>query len=266
MRVFATSDIHVDYAANFDWLRSLSVYDFTEDILILAGDVSDNLALIAESLELLLGKFRKVCFVPGNHELWVKGSEFNCSLEKFAAIKDLCKEIQVISECHREGDITFVPLYSWYDYSFAAFDEKLKRAWRDYRCCVWPAYLNDNPQINKHFLEMNLPVLQQTNKVVISYSHFVPRIDLMPKRIPLKKRNIYPVLGSVSLGMQVTQLKPDVHIYGHSHVNQAIDIEGIHYVNNAFGYPSELRIARKRLHCIYQHGQLQTDTLTGRPN
>jgi len=264
MRVYAISDIHVDYSANLAWLRSLSDDDFTEDILILAGDVTDDIGLLTESLELVISKFRKVCFVPGNHELWVKGSEYNCSLEKFVAIKALCNELQVISDCHTETKFTFVPLYSWYDYSFATPDKKLKRAWRDYRSCVWPPHLNNNPKINTHFLEMNLPVLQQTNEVVISYSHFVPRIDLMPNRIPIEKRNIYPVLGSESLGSQVEQLKPDVHVYGHSHVNHAMKIGGIHYVNNAFGNPSENRIARKRLLCLYQNGQLQLDTLTRR--
>ena len=94
--------------------------------------------------------------------------------------------------------------------------------------------------------------------MVISYSHFVPRIDLMPNRIPLERRNIYPVLGSVHLGSQVAKLKPDLHIYGHSHVNQSMVLDGIHYVNNAFGYPSELRITSKQLRCVYRDGQVQS--------
>ena len=66
MRIFALSDIHIDYPTNLQWLQNLSGQDYVEDILILAGDVTDDLDLLASALELLVKKFRKVCFVPGN--------------------------------------------------------------------------------------------------------------------------------------------------------------------------------------------------------
>ena len=251
MRVHALSDIHVDYPDNLAWLRSLSNTEYQEDILILAGDVSDDMGLLTESLEVLLGKFRRLCFVQGNHELWVSGSGFSCSLVKFSAIQELCRSLGVIVECHREGSLSLVPLHSWYDYSFAEPDRHLRRAWRDYRACAWPAHLTGSGDINRHFLEMNIAVLEESNETVISYSHFVPRIDLMPERIPSHKRNVYPVLGSTALGRQVERLQPHIHVYGHSHVNQSKQIDSTHYVNNAFGYPSEKRIASKRLRCIF---------------
>ncbi|MBT8146670.1 MAG: metallophosphoesterase, partial [Gammaproteobacteria bacterium] len=214
MRVHALSDIHVDYPDNLGWLRSLSNADYQEDILILAGDVSDDMDLLAESLESLLGKFRKLCFIPGNHELWVRGSGYDCSLTKFAAVQEMCQTLGVIVECHREDELSLVPLHSWYDYSFAEPDRHLRRAWRDYRACVWPEHLDGSAAINRHFLELNQAVLAETNKTLISYSHFLPRIDLMPERIPIHKRNVYPVLGSAALGRQVEQLQPHIHVYG----------------------------------------------------
>ena len=74
----------------------------------------------------------------------------------------------------------------------------------------------------------------------------------MPAGIPVKRRNVYPVLGSEALGVQVKQLSPMIHVYGHSHVNQDIELDGIRYVNNAFAYPSESQISRKQLKCIYE--------------
>ena len=74
----------------------------------------------------------------------------------------------------------------------------------------------------------------------------------MPAGIPAKRRNVYPVLGSEALGLQVKQLSPTIHVYGHSHVNQAIDLDGIHYIINAFAYPSESHIARKQVKCIFE--------------
>ena len=74
----------------------------------------------------------------------------------------------------------------------------------------------------------------------------------MPSYIPEDRRRIYPVLGSDGLGEQVKQLNPDIHIYGHSHVNQSVELENIRYVNNAFARPTENRIARKQLHCVLE--------------
>ncbi|MEW8406943.1 MAG: hypothetical protein AB2688_19615, partial [Candidatus Thiodiazotropha taylori] len=81
----------------------------------------------------------------------------------------------------------------------------------------------------------------------ITFSHFLPRIDVMPNFIPHRFRDIYPVLGSPHLDTQIRALNSEIHIYGHSHVNRAVKIKGVRYINNAFGYPSETRIAAKRL-------------------
>ena len=40
MRVFALSDIHTDFPDNTRWIRALSSSDYTEDVLILAGDIA----------------------------------------------------------------------------------------------------------------------------------------------------------------------------------------------------------------------------------
>jgi len=94
---------------------------------------------------------------------------------------------------------------------------------------------------------MNGDVLSISNDRVITFSHFMPRIDLMPSIIPEKKRFLYPVLGTTILEKQIRAIRPRIHIYGHTHVNRRIERDGILYINNAFGYPRETRITRKRL-------------------
>jgi predicted MPP superfamily phosphohydrolase len=71
MRVFALSDIHIDYRANARWIAALSIADYQDDVLILAGDASDTQSLLDWCLSILTKRFKKVMFVPGNHELWV---------------------------------------------------------------------------------------------------------------------------------------------------------------------------------------------------
>jgi hypothetical protein len=43
-----------------------------------------------------------------------------------------------------------------------------------------------------------------------------------------------------------------MHVYGHSHINRRVEIDGVSYINNAFGYPSETAITSKRLLCIHE--------------
>lgn len=38
LRVFCTSDVHIDYAPNMDWVRNLSNTEYLNDALIVAGD------------------------------------------------------------------------------------------------------------------------------------------------------------------------------------------------------------------------------------
>ncbi len=249
MRIFAVSDLHVDYPDNRAWVQSLADEDFADDVLILAGDISDDLGMLSETLALLAATFAHVCFVPGNHDLWVQDEE-TCSLQKLATIESLCTTLQVETGVLHLGTTSIVPLYSWYDFSFGEPGRYLRRAWRDFRACQWPASLPNELALTEFFLARNERRLQIRNEQVISFSHFLPSIAVMPAQIPAHRRRVYPVLGSERLGEQVLQLQPDIHVYGHSHVNQDIELDNIRYVNNAFAYPSEARIARKQLKCL----------------
>ncbi len=251
MRIFTVSDLHVDYPENLKWVLALPSDEFSQDVLILPGDVSDSLELLKSTFEALKSRFGEVLYVPGNHELWVDGAEFECSLEKFHAVMALCRASGVETKVFCAGKLSIVPLLSWYDFSFGEPCAYLKRAWRDFRACRWPAHLQTSAQVCEFFLQRNTAVLETVNEKIISFSHFLPRIDVMPSRIPEHRRRVYPVLGSAALDAQVKRLNSTMHIYGHSHVNQSVVIDDIHYINNAYAYPKEYRIARKRLHCVF---------------
>lgn len=64
-RIFAISDIHVDIPENLNFVESWSASDYQQDVLIVAGDVTDNMTLLKSVLQSLTEKFSKVCFVPG---------------------------------------------------------------------------------------------------------------------------------------------------------------------------------------------------------
>lgn len=249
MRVFAVSDLHLDYASNREWLEHLSRDEYKHDTLILAGDMSDKLPLLAGGFKTLTDRFATVLYVPGNHDLWVSRDRMGDSLEKFAVVRETAIQHGVHVTPFRRGGLVIAPLLGWYDYSFGEPDDFLKGAWVDYRACLWPDGY-DEAAITRFFTERN-PVASSSEiagaSKVITFSHFLPRIDLMPDRIPSRHRKIYPVLGTTILDTQLRQLGASMHVYGHSHVNRHITLDGVTYINNAFGYPAEAHFTGRRL-------------------
>jgi predicted phosphodiesterase len=252
MRVFALSDLHVDYDANANWVKDVSRSDYLDDILILAGDVTDALALLDWCLSSLAKCFRKVLYVPGNHELWVtRDGRGRSSLQKFLDVKGVATSSGVSMQPFRDRGVSIVPLLGWYDYSFGPPSEELESIWMDYYACRWPSGFGA-ADVTEYFAALNDELIVPDEGKVITFSHFLPRIDLMPSFIPKANRLLYPVLGSTRLEHQLRRFNSSIHIYGHTHVNRQVAIDGVSYVNNAFGYPHEPLIASKRLLCVHE--------------
>lgn len=256
MRVFALSDIHIDYSVNARWIANLSAEDYTGDLLILAGDVTDILDSLEWCLKLLAARFHKVLFVPGNHDLWVlRDRREKTSLQKFGEIATVAESAGVSMAPLHSRDLSIYPLLGWYDYSFGEPSGVLKSAWMDYRACVWPSGV-DARGVAEHFAALNEehirhdegPAARQASRTVITFSHFLPRMDVMPPGRGL----LNPVLGSSGLERQLRRCSPRLHVFGHSHVNRCVELEGVTYVNNAFGYPDETSRTAKRLLCIHE--------------
>jgi predicted phosphodiesterase len=253
MRIFALSDIHVDYEVNANWIADMSTVDYRDDVLILAGDVTDSLRLLDWCLSTLVARFKKVLFVPGNHDLWVvRDARAKDSLQKFTEVKTVVESNGASMRPFRERGVSIVPLLGWYDYSFGEPSEELKSIWMDYHACRWPNGFGVQ-EIAAHFTTLNADAPSSVpGDKVITFSHFLPRIDLMPKSVPADKQRLYPVLGSALLEGQLRRFTPSIHVYGHSHLNRKVTIDGVCYINNAFGYPQETWIASKRLLCIHE--------------
>ncbi|MDP5210195.1 metallophosphoesterase [Microbulbifer sp. 2205BS26-8] len=252
MRVFAISDMHFDYDINAQWVDNVSLYDFRDDILILAGDISHDISRIRACIEQFSLRFKKALFVTGNHDLWVVGKECESSFDKFDCVRQIVLDAGASMEPYHDAGLSIVPLLSWYDYSFGSPSERLCEIWMDYNACRWPHHFDDK-DVNQYFLKKNEAYLHIRNQHVITFSHFLPRIDVMPSYIPPKYRVIYPVLGSDALDTQVRALQANTHVYGHSHVNQKIRISGVDYINNAFGTPGEAHFTSRGLLCVYEH-------------
>jgi predicted phosphodiesterase len=249
-RVFALSDIHVDFDVNVQWLRNLSSLDYRDDILILAGDVTHKLTELAATLGALATRFAQVLFVPGNHELWVLGeAPERTSLQKFTDVVAVATENGVSMRPYWRDRVLIAPLLGWYDYSFGQPSDDLYSMWTDYHACRWPAGFQPE-DVAAYFTRMNREISPDGATKVITFSHFLPRIDLIPSYVSSRARLLDPVLGSTRLERQLRGLGASIHVYGHSHINRRVCFDGVTYINNALGYPGEERITNRQLLCI----------------
>jgi hypothetical protein len=232
MRVFATSDLHTDYKENLRWLAQLSDAKYRHDTLIVAGDVSDRLEVIRQTLLLLRSKFRYVLFTPGNHELWVRNTEIN-SIDKLNQILQLCEEIDVVTKPLRLDDLWIVPLYSWYD---GVYDPEMN-AWADFHFCKWPDDVQQS--LPDYFLRLNEPHLKSYDGRVITFSHFIPRAELLPPKEYMRFSWLPEVSICAGLDTQIRQLNSTVHVCGHTHTTIDTVIDDVRYIQNAVRYPKE---------------------------
>lgn len=271
MRVFALSDIHVDYAENLQWIRNISTSDYRQDTILLAGDATHDMDRLRTSFELLRQRFRHVFFVPGNHELWVMKGEKGNSVDKFHTVLSVCREMGVQTDVGSVGEgpakVWIVPLFSWYvtpeegrDSLFLpkrGGDQGMK-VWSDSYFVKWPEF-DGGISANTFFLNMNQPRIQASyDAPVISFSHFLSRRDLLFtygtdmeavfRRVaetppnPHEKGegfNFSRVAGSRTLDIQIRTLGSQVHVHGHQHRNRYRMVDGILYTSHCLGYKHE---------------------------
>src|SRR3989442_1251510 len=97
--------------------------------------------------------------------------------------------------------------------------------WMDYRACRWPPGM-DEKHVSSLLAAENDTAADGHASTVITYSHFVPRVDVLPTFIPVAYRFLDPILGTTRLEHQLRELTPKIHVYGHSHFNRRVQIDG----------------------------------------
>lgn len=258
-RILSISDLHVDYKQNLLWVANLSDQDYQQDYLICAGDISHKLKLFSITIELLSKKFKKVLFVPGNHDLWIRDKDAADSLEKFYIIQDICNSFN-ISQTQLEiqvnsNSILIHPMFSWYtkpeegpDSLFMPkkMEDPTLSMWVDNKEIKWPDF-EGFTYAAEYFLNLNNHTSCKSKyDIIITFSHFLPRSDLIYdlKKIiglidPYPEFNFTRVAGSSIIEKQLRYIESNIHIYGHQHRNRFRYIDNILYVSHILGNPRE---------------------------
>ena len=132
-----------------------------------------------------------------------------------------------------------------------------RKRWNDYRNMKWPEDLTTHTEFTKGdngkggswtlasaFSDLNHNILEQLgsaegNNAILSFSHYVPRIELSIEKRFLIDPRLARVIGSDLLERDVRKLKPNLHLFGHTHIPIGMEVDDIRYAQWPLGYPKE---------------------------
>lgn len=279
-RVKCVSDIHTDYSQNLSWAEN--VQPDPDALLIVAGDVSHDETVIRKTLEVLNSRFGAVTYTPGNHDLWVDADRegagglkhgIDDSLQKLESLLMLCEDIGVETGTIRVGSndgskgkgLWVVPLLSWHHQSFDTEPDIDPEAWgripsverliADYRRAKWPEPLSPRDDSVARFIdEVNDLLLGDTTSLigaddapVLTFSHFLPRIELTPEKRYMTYPTINKAVGSRFVERRLRRIGSSLHVFGHTHFGWDMEIDGVRYIQASLAYPKEWQFRARSL-------------------
>ena len=175
----------------------------------------------------------------------------------------------------RVPSVWVVPIASWYHASWdrepplnpppgmrLQIDPAVRHASSDEACCKWPSNLKHGSEelagaidaINsgegeRRSFEGALSAIADERAaatasnvpppVVISMSHMLPRQELCPEKRHLFMPTLHTIIGSDFLRRRVEALRPQVHVFGHTHFAWDQTLDGIRYIQWCLATPAE---------------------------
>ncbi|MEU8660612.1 metallophosphoesterase family protein [Actinoplanes philippinensis] len=256
--LFAISDLHVGYQENREIVESLHP-DGDGDWLIVAGDVGEMFADVVWALRLLAGRFAKVIWAPGNHELWTPREDpvQERGEARYRRLVQACRELGVVTPEDEypvwegaDGPAVVAPLFLLYDYSFrmpghTTKEQALAYAYETGVVCTDEILLHPDPH----------PSREQWcwERVALTGQ----RLDAIPAGLPTVLINHWPMVREPTRILRFpefaqwcgTELTADWHVryraaasvYGHLHIPRTTYYDGVRFEEVSVGYPREWR-------------------------
>lgn len=181
-------------------------------------------------------------------------------MRRFHAILQLCQQLGVETAPAEVavGDrrVLIVPIMSWHHPQWDVEPEI--QGWRgllpvdqmlsDYPLTHWPEgiCIQDGSaalavdKVNDELADWT-DLLQRRHEYqeVLSFSHFLPRVENNPEKRYLTYPNLAKGIGSEYLRRRVEGLRPNLHVFGHTHFGYDLEVDGIRYVQAPLSMSSE---------------------------
>lgn len=246
MKIRIASDLHIDL--NTEWfnvtkddiIKKLNLKNI--DVLILAGDTAEypnNLNFCEYVLNLYPNL--QIVEIPGNH-LYYSCSKFHISMDEVDArcwsfARPMVRYHFLNNDCVKIGDVTFIGCTMWTKCG-EHFGEQFKiaQSMNDFKCILNKKLqtisigdIQKEHEKAKRFIRKSLK--ENEGKCVV-VTHHAPFFEY--------HSDISHAFG-IDLSKMIKRLKhkPEYWIYGHTHINKNMEIEGVKVLCNQFGYKSE---------------------------
>ena len=254
MRLLAISDLHLRYAATRRALTELPAHP--DDWLIVAGDLGEDEAVFHFAFQQLGERFRRLVWVPGNHDLWTLPTEPSAARgeAKYQRLVTLCRHYGVLTPEDPYvrwpgpgGEHWLAPLFLLYDYSFRPPEvpEEKVLAWAAEHdiLCADEALLHPNPYPTRGAwcrarcaaTEARLAAAAALGPTIL-INHFPLRHDLVRlRRVP----RFSPWCGTTITEDWHLRFRAKKVVYGHLHVRGTHLRGGVCCEEVSLGYPRD---------------------------
>ncbi|EMF30845.1 SimX4-like protein [Streptomyces gancidicus BKS 13-15] len=258
-QLWAISDLHIGYAENRDLVEGMRP-ESGEDWLLVAGDVAETVEDIRWALKTLAGRFARVIWTPGNHELWTHPSDAVTlrGVARYDHLVEQCRDLGVLTPEDPfavwegpGGPVAVAPLFLLYDYSFLPPGCTTKEQGLEY------AYGTGVVCTDEHLLHPD-PYPTREDWCRARVAETKRRLAELPADLPLIPVTHWPlhrhptdVLRYPEFAMWCgTVLTDDWHrtypvrtmVYGHLHIPRTTFQDGVRFEEVSVGYPREWRV------------------------
>jgi predicted phosphodiesterase len=254
MKFDVVSDLHVDlWNTDLDWNI---VKNEDSDVLVIAGDTSNDLSDLVKVLDGASQVYSQVLFTDGNHEHYFTNKPVSETVDFFATLADCYDNVTYLTDgvVFEYQNTVFLGCCGWYDLQVHRERFGFKKL-HD----AWLAMSNDPKMINfgsidpwdraiasAEALISKVGSLQNSNTDIVVVTHTAPHRDLVGGI------EFNPILDGAYCNTEMEKLLEvdennliKAWCYGHTHARRDRMIRHIRYVNNSRGYQSESYRASK---------------------
>ncbi|MEM9595211.1 MAG: metallophosphoesterase [Acidobacteriota bacterium] len=258
MKLWAISDLHLACPANRRGIEQLPPHP--DDWLILAGDVGETQGQLSYALATLVPRFKKLVWVPGNHDLWtVRDPDGKLRGEaKYRRLVEICRSYGVLTPedpyptwpvPDAEGRrVVLVPLFVLYDYSLrpphVSEEGAVRWAAEVGLRCSDEDVLHPDPFPSRsewcadrlRYTEQRLQSTAAKGYRTILVSHFPLHLD---GELPGRLRRFSIWCGTRATHDWHRRFDAEAVIYGHLHIKRSHRVDGVRFEEVSLGYPNE---------------------------